>query len=315
MKHLTLGKSDLRVSRIGLGTLAFGGHYGTMERKDVLRTIHHAVDNGITWFDTATWYGGGMVEHMLGEALQSRRSDVVIATKVRIGIAGDTFDAHNVCLQLRQQVDESLRRLRTDYLDLCQLYVPNPHMPLQSALETLDAMQSEGRVRYAGFYDAEVPMLKTARDHGPIVSVQGPYHMLNLSLDDEVIPFCRAAGIGVIACEPMCRGLLLGKFQRTSTFELDDLRLSDPRFKGAAFLANVENANRLQAFAAQEGMSAVQLAIGWVLANPGVTAAACGARTPEQIREILMADEVTLTPEHILSVDQIVRGNRRQKPV
>ena len=315
MEYQNLGKTQLRVSRIGLGSLAFGGHYGTIEKNDVFRTIRLAIDRGITLFDTASWYGGGLAEEMLGDALIGCREDIIIADKVGVNV-GNPEPASGTALanETVNHVETSLRRLRTDHIDICQAYIPDPNTSIAIVMETLEKLRCKGMIRTIGVYDADVAAMREGLKYCDLNSLQTSYNIINRTIEQDIAPFCRAARISLLACEPMCRGLLLGKFHRASAFDLDDLRSSDARFRGTQYNMNIENVNRLHALANHEGLTIVQLVLGWVLQNPSITSAVCGAKTPQQLREILTAVDRELTPDQIMAVDQIIGETKYQRP-
>ena len=307
MEYNAIGRSSLRVSRIGMGGLAFGGHYGDIERGDVIRTVRAAVEKGVTFFDTSPTYGNGLAETFLGEALGSNRNDVVIATKNGAGIDSSMTMWRNIDREtVTQQVENSLRRLRREYIDSYFLYGPDPRSPLGDTMETLEEMRRAGKIRSIGFCTTEADVVREALQYGHPEFVLAPYNILNRTIEEELIPFCRATNIGILACEPFCRGLLLGRIHKNSVFDLADLRVEDKRFRGEGFRQNIEIVNRLRSFAYQEGFTMMQLALGWSLQNTLVKVAVCGAKSATHIEESIAALEIQLTPEQILAIDQIV---------
>ncbi len=315
MEYLQLGKTHLKVSRIGLGGLAFGGHYGVVEKKAVIQTIRYAIENGITLFDTASWYGGGRAEELLGEAIEGKREHIILAGKVGIGVSGTPpVSSGEQVSEIVRQVEASLKRLRTEYIDLCQVYLPEPVVSAEDFMAAMEQLRQAGKILSAGLYDADVSLTRGAVKNGELATVQSSYNILNRNIEKEIVPFCRAARIGMLACEPLCRGLLLGKFRRNSAFDLDDLRSDDKRFKGNQYNRNLETVNRLRTLAAQEKLTLMQSTLGWVLQNPSITVAICGAKTPGQLREILVGAETQLNPEQIIAIDQIVGEEKYQKP-
>ncbi|MEK9136574.1 MAG: aldo/keto reductase, partial [Bacteroidota bacterium] len=285
----------------------FGGHYGQVGRFECVRTVHAAVEGGITFFDTSPSYGGGIAEEILVEALGSEIDKVVIATKIGAGIdsAGHFWSLNNRANTLRQ-VEQSLMRLHREQVDIYFIPGDDPTTPIGETVTTMEELRSRGRIRFIGYCTSNGDLLREAMKHGRIDVVQAPYNMLCRQIESQLLPFCRAANIPIIACEPLCRGLLTGKLHRNSSFDFDDMRVEDRRFRGEQFRRNIESVNRLRTLAEQEGLSLVQLAIGWALQNPAVSAVICGARSKLQIRQSIIASAVALTPEQVMAIDQIV---------
>jgi aryl-alcohol dehydrogenase-like predicted oxidoreductase len=309
MESLILGRSTLTVSRIGLGGLPFGGHYGSIDKEDILRTTRAAVEGGITFFDTSPSYGSGLAERFLGDALGSGRDTVVIATKNGTGLES-SFTAWRPSNRhtIARQVEESLKRLRRNRIDLYCVYGPDPRSSLREIMAGLEDLRETGAIRAIGFCTTETEVLREVLQYGRVDAVLAPYNILNRTIETELAPFCRATRISILACEPFCRGLLLGAMHKNSVFDLADLRVEDRRFRGERFRQNIEIVNRLRSLAYQEGLSLMQLALGWVLQNAAVSVAICGAKTYRQIGEAIAAADVQLTPEQINAIDQIV-GN------
>lgn len=307
MEYTKLGRTTLDVSRIGLGGMAFGGLYGEVRKIDALRTIHAAIDLGITFFDTSPTYGEGRAEELLAEALGSHLDRVVIATKIG---AGNVSDFHvwrnNDRESIITRVEGSLKRLRRDRLDLVHIYSADPHTPMKETMETLLELKQAGKIRFIGSCEASTGFLRDGLRHGRIEAVMAPYNILNRGIERNLFPFSRATGMGVLACEPFYCGLLHGELHKNAVFDLTDVRVKDRRFRGQTFRDSVETMNRLRACAEQEGMTLTQLALAWVLANEPVNVAVCGAKSPLQIRRIVEGRNVQLTPDQLLMIDQII---------
>ena len=307
MNHTTIGRLNASVSRVGLGGLAFGGHYGDMEMREIIRTVRAAIESGVTLFDTSPTYGNGIAELLLGEALGANRNDVFLATKD--GTSTDspltgwqTIDRKTII----HQVEESLRRLRREYVDLYFIDGPDPRLPLGETMEVLEELRLSGKIRSIGFCTSEVDVLREAMQYGRPEAVLLPYNILNRSVEETLIPFCRATSISILACEPFCRGLLLGHMHKNHAFDMADLRVEDKRFRGERFRQNVEIVNRLRSLAYQDGLSMAQLSMGWALQNSVVSVAVCGAKSAAHIQEAVAAADVELTPDQIIAIDQIV---------
>jgi len=314
MQTLTLGKTALTISRIGLGGLPFGGHFGSVSTVEMIRTIQAGLEGGITLFDTSPAYGGGTAEELLGKALKFEGNKVVVATKIGSGIDST---GHFWCLNNRpnvlRQVDGSLTRLQRECIDIYFIPGDDPATPIGETVDAMEELRSRGKIRFIGYCTARVERLREALNHGHIDAVQTPYNIFNRTIEADLIPFCRAAQIPIIACEPYCRGLLTGSLHKHSSFDIDDLRIEDKRFRGERYRNNIENVNRLQTIAAQEGLSLVQLSLGWILQNPKIAGVVCGAKNMLQIRQSILGSGVELTPDIIMAVDQTVGDDVRQQ--
>jgi myo-inositol catabolism protein IolS len=307
MKSINQDNETSAASRIGLGGLPFGGHYGQLEKVDVISTIYAALDEGVTFFDTSPSYGDGLAETLLADSLGSDRDKVIIATKAAAaGSFPTTLRQANDPATIRRRAEESLTRLGRDYIDLYHICGTDPHSPIGKTMEAMMELRNAGKIRFIGFYAANTTILREALKHGRIDAVQLPYNAIDRSIRADMLRFCRATRIEIHACEPLCCGLLPGLLHQNSIFDEEDCRVEDERFRGELYRLNIETVNRLRAFAYQEGLTLLQLALGWVLQNPLVKVAICGAKSPQQIRQIVASKNVNLTPEQIIEIDQIV---------
>jgi aryl-alcohol dehydrogenase-like predicted oxidoreductase len=308
MQYRRLGKAGFDVSVVALGTWAIGGKdFGHTDDRDSIKAIHRALDLGVTLFDTAPIYGSGRAEEIVGKALVGIRKDVIIATKCgpvepRPGLLRMDYSPKG----LAAQVDASLRRLQTDVIDLLQLHWPDPAWPIEDAVGAMARLVQTGKVRAIGVSNTQPEELQRALAAGPVVSVQEPYSLLNRDFDKELLPLCREHDLAVLVYEPLARGLLSGKFNPKSRFEPGDVRATDPRFKGKAFLANLQAAERVATIARTEGLPAAQAAIAWVLAQPGITTALCGAKTAAQTFENARAADLALDATTLAALDGIL---------
>ncbi len=315
MDYVKLGKTAQEVSRIGLGGLAFGGHYGSIEKIDIIRTIHAAIDLGVTYFDTSPTYGDGKAELLLAEALGSHLDRVFIASKIGAGIISDLgIWRSNDRATIIKRVEGTLQRLGRDHIDLYEIYGPDPHTPVSETLETLLELRAEGKIRYIGTCDTDIPRLRECLRYGRVEAVQASYNLLNRSIEEELIPFCRATGMAIVACEPFLCGLLHGELHKNSVFDMTDLRVRDRRFRGERYRNNVETVNRLRRVAEQEGLTLSQLALGWMIQNSAIQVVLCGARSPQQIRQIVASAGTPIAPDASLWVDQTIGMKMFEQP-
>ncbi|HET9899473.1 MAG TPA: aldo/keto reductase [Actinomycetes bacterium] len=317
MRFRPLGDSGLIVSVVGVGCNNFGRR---IDRDASLKVVHAAVDAGITLFDTADTYGTphGASEELLGEALGSRRDDVIVATKFGSdmeGVNGRDFGARGSRRYVQIAVEASLRRLRTDRIDLLQMHEPDPITPIEETLSALDDLIHAGKVRYLGssnvsgwqIADAEW----TARTSGfeRFVSVQNEYSLLERDIEDEVIPACEEYGIGVLPYFPLAQGLLTGKYPRGE-------QPTTGRLRNRAHL--VENANHdaiegLQDYARELGIDILDLAIGGLAAQPAVASVIAGASTPEQVNANVAAGLWEPTAADLARIDDITGRDRKKE--
>ena len=312
MQYRRLGDSGLEVSAIGLGTNNFGDnsrwpfHMGPDE---VATLIHASLDVGVNTLDTANAYGEGRSEEYIGRALRGRREDAVIATKVH-GRMGEGPNREGLSRKaIMHEVEQSLMRLQTDYIDLYQLHQIDHVTPIEETMRALDDLVRDGKVRYVGCSNFEAWRLCeavwTARTAGlaPMVSVQPPYSMLNRDVERELLPVCDRYGVGVLPYFPLEHGLLTGKYRRGQP-PPSDSRLA---VHGAPLdAADFDLIEALAGFAESRGHTLLELAFAWLLSRPSVSSVIAGATGPEQIRANAAAVQWRLSEEELESVGRIL---------
>jgi aryl-alcohol dehydrogenase-like predicted oxidoreductase len=312
MDYTRLGRTDLHVSRICFGTWSFGGEWGSVQVDESKAAVRRALELGITFFDTAQAYGFGASETMLGEALRpelaARRGAVVLATKGGLRREGDRLVRDASPAWLRSGLEASLRFLGTDYVDLYQVHWPDPHTPLEQTARALDAFVREGKVRYVGLSNFDVPLLEAFGRARRVDALQSPYHLFRREIERAILPSCAQRGIGVLVYGPMAHGLLAGAMTPQTTFPADDWRAASPLFHGDTFRRNLAVVEELKTFAQRRGHQVAQLAIAWTLANPAVDVAIVGARRPAHIEQTATAAEIRLTTRDLAEIDHIVRA-------
>ena len=311
MKTRPLPGTELELSVVGFGCWALGKQYWGDDVDDATsaRAVHAALDEGINWFDTAPLYGEGHADQVLVEALGTKKHDVVIATKVGVQLGGEGEHASS---DLRPEhvvsdTEASLRRLGLETIDLLQVHWPCEHgAALDDTLAALESLRSSGHIRHYGLcnYDAEGVTQASAAEG--MVSLQTPFSLLRRefegTLKDAVTSPRR---LGVLVYEPLCRGLLTGKFKHEPSFPESDMRSWDERFQGPRFLHAQGLVRDLERVAQRLDVSCAAVAVGWVIAQPSITAAITGAKTPEQIRENAQAARVAANPKAVRIIDQI----------
>ncbi|MCX6069981.1 MAG: aldo/keto reductase [Chloroflexi bacterium] len=320
MKKRRLGASGLELTRIGLGSWAIGGPgwqyaWGAQDDRDSIATIHRALDLGINWIDTAAVYGLGHSEQVVGEAVAGRRERVILATKCGRAWGKDRAIVPRLkAASVRGELEASLRRLRTDYIDLYQVHWPDPDADIEEAWTEIAKAVEEGKIRHAGVSNFSVAQMARIQAIHPIASLQPPYSMLRRGIEDEVLPYCAANGIGVVVYSPMQMGLLSGTFTKARVISLpsDDIRSRNAFFSEPALGRNLALVEKLRPVAARAGRTVAEMAIAWVLRRPEVTAAIVGGRRPEQVAETIGAADWDLTPEEIAEMDALVAAREAQ---
>ena len=322
MKIRKLGYSDLEITRIGLGTWAMGGEdwafaWGPQDDVASIAAIHKALDLGINWIDTAAVYGIGHSEEVVGKAVAGRRAKVIIATKCgRVLEPGSITPVSRLKAEsVREELEASLRRLGTDYIDLYQIHWPDPDPDIEEGWTEIARQVKAGKIRYAGVSNFSVAQIKRLQKIHPVASLQPPYSMLRRDVEAELLPFCGANGIGVIVYSPMQAGLLAGRFTRERARQLpdSDWRKRSPYFTEPALSANLMLVEKLKALAGKKGRSAAEIAIAWVLRRPEVTAAIVGGRGPEQVEQTRGGADWDLTPAEIAEIDAIIAQREATK--
>jgi len=311
MKYVQLGRTDLEVSQICLGTWLYGGWWwGEVDDKASIGAIRAAREGGINFFDTADVYGGGRAECLLGEALEGD-DEAIIATK-----GGCCFDENfythvtNDPAHLKKACEDSLVRLKRDAIDLYQLHWPEEGTSVVDAVEALRELQEEGKIRYFGLSNFGVDALETALDTARYESIQPEYNLLHRDAEAEILPFCEDNEIGVIVYSPLARGLLTGKFESGWEFGPGDTRAEDPEFIGERFERNLEIVELLKDYAEQRDCTPTQLSLAWILAHTEVTCAIVGARLDMQIDESVEAIDYPLTLKEVEEINALVEHMR-----
>ncbi len=306
MELRPLGNTGILVSPIALGCWPIAGltSPGTSDA-DSLATIHACFDVGINHLDTAYSYGrSGESEELIRRALGPRRREMVIATKGGLHWDAEGRQARDASpATLRRQCETSLRRLGTDYVDLLYLHAPDPKVPVGESAATLKRLMEEGKTRCVGASNLTLDQLEEFAAACPLAAFQPPYNMLQRQIEADILPWCREHGVAVMVYWPLMKGLLAGRLPRDATFE-NDSRRKYPMFQGEEYQKNLDFVEVLRRIAARSGHTVAQLVINWTIHQPGVTAALCGAKRPEQIRETAQAAGWRISPEDLAEIDQ-----------
>ena len=308
MRHVRLGKTDMQVSTIAFGTWAFGGEWGEFDEGEARDTIHHALDVGITLFDTAQAYGFGVAERVLADALRphARRGEVLIATKGGLRMDGDNLVRDASPAWLRQGVESSLRNLGVDAIDLYQIHWPDLHTPPEETAAALEEFVRDGKVRHVGVSNYDVKQMEELATRGRVETEQPPYHMFRRDIEDEILPYTKEHDIGVLVYGPLAHGLLSGRMSTGTKFASDDWRSKSSDFTGETLRRNLEVVERLRAFGADQGMSLPTLAVAWAISHPAVHVAIVGAQKPAELTDTVAGAKVDLTGRARDEIDRIL---------
>ncbi len=313
MNAVTLGMTGLEVSPIAFGTWQLGGDWGEFDEREAIAAIRHARELGIDFFDTAQAYGFGASERLLGRALRDElehhREELVIATKGGLRIDPEQGLLRDCSPEwLRQGVQQSLRSLGVQYIDVYQVHWPDPHTPFAETAEALGKMVEEGKIHHVGVSNFNASEMAEFSRTLPVETLQPPYHLFRREIEADVLPYAREHDIGVLVYGPLAHGLLSGAMDAETTFAAGDWRANSPLFGGEAFQRNLQTVAALERFAQERGCSVSQLAIAWTLAHPAVHVAIVGSRQAAHIEESLGALEVRLSGDDLEQIDRIMSG-------
>lgn len=312
MKYRTLGRTGMKVSPYCLGAMNFG-FVGNADHDDAIRIIHKALDAGINFVDTADYYSRGESEQIVGKALKGRRDHVVLATKAHLPMGDDPNQQGNSRRWLTRAVEDSLRRLQTDHVDLFQIHRPSPDTDIEETLAALTDLQRAGKIRAIGSSTfpaseiVEAQWVAEKRGLARFRSEQPPYSILHRSIEREVLPACERYGMGAIVWSPLGGGLLTGRYRQGQVAVAPAgsarLKFAPQQMTDERALAAVE---QLLPLAAEAGLPLIHLALAFVMAHPGVTSAIIGPRTLAHLDDLLAGASVTLDDRTLDRIDAIV---------
>lgn len=317
METRQLGNSDLHITPIGMGTWAIGGGgwsyaWGPQDDRDSIAAINCALDMGINWIDTAPVYGLGHSEEVVAEALRGRAEKPYIFTKCTRrwddqGILYGSLKAHDI----REEVEQSLRRLKIDVIDLMQVHWPDPDSDIEEGWTALARLQAEGKIRYIGVSNFNVAQMERAQAIAPITSLQPPYSLLNREIEQDVLGYCQQHTIGVIVYGTMVNGLLAGAMthDRVMNFPQDDWRRNHQEFQEPHLSRNLKLVELLRELGAPYNRTPGEVAIAWTLHHPAVTAAIVGARRAEQVDGVIGAGTFRLSADEINRIETFLSEN------
>ncbi|MGB0125072.1 MAG: aldo/keto reductase [Silvibacterium sp.] len=313
-----LGNSDLHPTPIGYGAWAIGGGnwefaWGAQDDDESVNTIKRALDAGINWIDTAAIYGLGHSEEVVAKALRSSGKRPYIFTKCSMRWDADRQIYHSLkAASLEEELEQSLRRLNVETIDLYQIHWPNPEGEIEEGWETLARFQKQGKVRYLGVSNFNVAQLRRVQKIAPVTSLQPPYSLVNRGIEAEILPFCERNHIGVINYSPMVSGLLTGKMtaERIAKMPADDWRKRSANFNEPKLSRNLKLVELLREIGDQHGVEPGVVAVAWTLRERAVTAAIVGARRPDQVDGILPAATFRLSETELARIDAFLQSNQ-----
>ncbi len=307
MQKRSLGNQGLVVSELGLGCMGMSEFYGTADEDESIATIHHAIELGVTFLDTADMYGPFTNERLVGRAIADRRDQVTLATKfgneraedgTRLGVNGRPEYVRKAC-------DASLDRLGVEHIDLYYQHRVDPDTPVEETWGAMKELVGAGKVRYLGISEAASETIRRAHEVHPITALQTEYSLWSRDVEDEILPTVRELGIGFVAYSPLGRGFLTGRIQRFEDLPEGDFRRSSPRFQGENFEKNLNLVDRVKEIANEKGVAASQLALTWLLHQGEDIVPIPGTKRREYLEENVAAVGITLTDEELRRIDEV----------
>jgi aryl-alcohol dehydrogenase-like predicted oxidoreductase len=306
-EFVDIPETHLIVSRVALGTWAMGGWmWGGTDERESIATIHAALTQGINLIDTAPVYGFGVSEEIVGAALDGVRTQAVIATKTGLEWRDGKVYRNASRARIMQEIDESLRRLRTDYIDIYQVHWPDPLVPVEETAEAIRSLYEQGKIRAIGVSNFSVAQMERFRQVAPLHVVQPPYNLFERAIEAEILPYCRANNIATFGYGALCRGLLSGRMRPDTTFGGDDLRRIDPKFQPPRFAQYLDAVRQLDEFAQRRfHRRVIHLAVRWML-DQGISVALWGGRHPDQVEAAHGVASWSLNAGHREVIEHIV---------
>jgi aryl-alcohol dehydrogenase-like predicted oxidoreductase len=307
METRALGTQGLRVSALGLGCMGMSAFYGDRDDEESIRTIHRALDLGVTFLDTSDMYGPHTNEELVGRAIAGRRDEVQLATKFGIMLDPDDPSKRGVNGRpeyVREACEGSLRRLGVDHIDLYYQHRVDPETPIEETVGAMKELVDAGKVRYLGLSEAAPDTLRRACSVHPISALQTEYSLWSREPEAEILPACRELGVGFVAYSPLGRGFLTGAIRSPEDFEEDDYRRRTPRFQGENFQKNLDLVAKIEDLARAKGCTPAQLALAWVLVQGEDIVPIPGTKKVHRLEENVGALEVRLTEEELREIDE-----------
>lgn len=309
METVKLHNLDTPASRIGLGTWAIGGWmWGGTDKQESIKTIRAAIDQGINLIDTAPVYGFGKSEEIVGEALRQygRREDIVLTTKTGLDWLNENVYRNATWKRIRQEIEDSLKRLQTDYIDVYMVHWPDPLVPFNETAEVMKNLMDEGKIRSIAVSNFDSKQMEVFSHTAPIHVAEPPYNMFEREIEKDTLPYCKNNDIKIFAYGALCRGLLSGKMTKDREFHGDDLRNVDPKFRGKRYLMYLDAVHNLDEYAKENyGKDIIHLAVRWLL-DRGADVALWGARRPDQLKVVKDIMDWKLEEDDLTAIDNLL---------
>ncbi|GGD97675.1 aldo/keto reductase [Aureimonas endophytica] len=310
-----LGRQGLEVSALGLGCMGMSQSYGSFDDAESIATLHRAIELGVTFFDTAEVYGPFTNEELLGRALADRSDKVLIATKFGFDIRdGKSSGTDSRPEHIKAVADASLRRLKTDHIDLFYQHRVDPKVPIEDVAGAVADLVAAGKVRFFGLSEAGAATIRRAHAVHPVSALQSEYSLWERNLEEEILPLLSELGIGLVPFSPLGRGFLTGTAQRAEDYPEGDFRRSDPRFQGENFDANMRAAEAVRALAAERGAKPGQIALAWLLHRGEDIVPIPGTKRRSYLEENVAAAGLSLSPEDLAKLDEALGPGRTSGP-
>jgi aryl-alcohol dehydrogenase-like predicted oxidoreductase len=307
----TLGTHGPRVSSIGLGCMGMSEFYGTADQKESVVAIHHAIDMGITFFDTADMYGPYTNEELLGKAIDGKRHSIILATKFGIVRTSDPgFRSVNGRPEyVKASCEGSMKRLGVDHIDLYYQHRVDPTIPIEETVGAMADLVKAGKVRYLGLSEASAATIRRAHSVHPITALQSEYSLWSRDPEDVILPTLRELGIGLVPYSPLGRGFLTGRFRKFEDLPADDFRRNSPRFQGENFDRNIALVAKVETIAKDKGVTAGQIALAWVLAQGGDVVPIPGTTRRDHLNENIGATRIALSQKELNEIEVVLPKN------